>query len=235
MGVWCEHEAATSDDSERVCTKCGMVLGNESEGEQAPSNSRANLFELKEVGSRDALPRMDFAASRGSGDIRRYFGGGLNGTRPLSEFSNMCEKLSLPLPLQEHAWRLYSRAAPANSRRRSAERACWAVHDTCRVCGIPKSDTEIKSAAMFAYGRCRLPDMFTMSYRHMDVPGAGRPGSDTYFFNLNLRRMVSNIRMTGADFAARKSQAWEMYRSVYTEGSAQTRARRAISAAFGVG
>lgn len=32
------------------------------------------------------------AASRNSGDIKRYFGNSIANTHPLSEFSNMCEK-----------------------------------------------------------------------------------------------------------------------------------------------
>lgn len=234
MRIWCNHTVAITDEMEHVCTKCGMVLDSTDEKAEPSSQSKANLYELREVGSRDTLPSMGFAASRNSGDVKRYFGGNLAKTRPLSEFSNMCEKLSLPLSVQEHAWRLYARAAMNGSCKSGAEHACWAVHTTCRVSGIPKSDTEIKSAAMLAYGRRRLPDMFTIAYRHMDVPGAGGSGSDTYFFNLNLRRMVSNLKMTDAEFASRKTQAWEMYNGVYTEGSCHVRARRAISAAFGV-
>jgi hypothetical protein len=234
MKIWCNHDYVVADDSEIGCRKCGVVMDDMDEKTQAPSQSKANLYELREVGSKDALPNMGFAASRNSGDIKRYFGSSMAKTHPLSEFSNMCEKLSLPLYIQENAWRLYTKAATKGSGHGKAEHACWAVHSTCRTYGIPKSDTEIKSAAMTAYGRQRLPDMFTISYHHMDVPGANGEGSDVYFFNLNLRKMVSNIQMTDAEFASRKSQAWELYQGVYTEGSGHTRARRAISAAFGV-
>lgn len=234
MRIWCSHKPTITDGGETVCAGCGVVLSQADHITQGVSGeSRANLYELREVGSRDAAPPGHSGAGRG-GDLRRYFRGGLSADMALSRFSNMCEKLRLPMGAQENAWRLYSRAAGGGSMREAAEHACWAIHNTCRSYGIPIPDTEIKSAAMSAYGRGRLPDMLTMSYRHMGVPGAATEGSDSYYFNLNLRRLAAGVRLTEAEFAEMKAQAWEMYRHVFVEGSADSRARRAVSAAFGV-
>lgn len=233
--VWCRHERTVTDDGERVCVVCGVVTGTE---QCAPpgvaGESRANLYEAVEVGSREAAPAMSFAMDRGSGDIRRYFRGRLVPGRQLSDFSNMCEKVSLPMAVQEYAWTLYRRAAREGAGRGAAERACWAVRGACRSHGVPRSDAEIRGAAMAAYGRRRLPEMFTILYRHMGVPGGGGRGSELYHFNLVLRRMVCDLEMTEAEFAARKAQAWEMFAGTFTEGGAGCRARRAVSAAFGV-
>ena len=234
MRVWCTHTPVITDGGEAVCAKCGMVVGGGEDNGSLAGESRANLYELREVGSRDAAPSVSFGAHRDGGHVRRYFRGSLNAGEALSRFSNMCEKLRLPMGAQENAWRLYSKAAESGSMRAAAEHACWAVHNTCRSYGIPIPDTEIKAAAMSAYGRGRLPDMLTMAYRHMDVPGAATEGADSYYFNLNLRRLAAGLRLTEAQFAEMKAQAWELYRSVFVEGSADSRARRAVSAAFGV-
>ncbi len=235
MRVWCRHETTVADGGESVCVKCGVVAdADDGPGAAGPGESKANLYELRAVGSQNVAPRVQFGMSRDGGDIRRYFKGSLQAAKGLSRFSNMCEKLRLPMGAQENAWRLYVRAAGKGTMREAAEHACWAIHNTCRSYGIPVPDTEIKAAAMAAYGRGRLPDMFTMSYRHMDVPGAAAEGSDSYYFNLSLRRLAAGIRLTDAQFAEMKAQAWEMYQNVFVEGSADSRARRAVSAAFGV-
>lgn len=235
MKVWCSHPETVSDGGEVVCTRCGVVAGREWAGmETGSSESRANLYEVVEVGSRDATPAMSFAAERGSGDIRRYFRGRIIPDRELSRLSNMCEKLALPMPVQEHAWTLFRRAAREGSVGGAAEHACWAVHSSCRVHGVPRSEAEITGAAVAAYGRRRLPAMFTILYRHMEVPGGGGPGSDLYHFNLALRGIIAGMEAADAEFGARKAEAWRMYRGTFTEGSAAHRARRAVSAAFGV-
>lgn len=234
--VWCRHERTVTDGGESVCVACGVVTGTErwAGTEGMAGESRANLYEAVEVGSREAAPAMSFAMERGSGDIRRYFRGRMVPGRELSDFSNMCEKVSLPMAVQEYAWVLYRRAARAGAGRGTAERACWAVRTACRTHGVPRSDTEVMAAAMAAYGRRRLPEMFTILYRHMEVPGGDGGGSETYHFNLCMRRMVCGVEMTEAEFAARKAEAWEMFTSTFTEGDAGCRARRAISAAFGL-
>ena len=69
MKIWCNHDCVVADNSEMVCRKCGVVVDDMDEKTQAPSQSKANLYELREVGSKDALPNMGFAASRNSGNI----------------------------------------------------------------------------------------------------------------------------------------------------------------------
>ena len=234
MQIWCTHTTMTTQEGETVCTRCGMVMDVCVHDTEDTGESHANLYELRQVGSRNATPAVQFGMSRDGGDIRRYFRGSLNAGVSLSRFSNMCEKLCLPMSAQENAWRLYRRATEGGSMREAAEHACWAVHNTCRSYGLPICDREIKAAAMSAYSREKLPDMFTISYRHMDVPGGAKEGTDLYYFNLNLRRLAANVRLTEDEFAEMKAQAWEMYGSVFVEGSADSRARRAISAAFGV-
>lgn len=111
MKIWCNHNYVVADNSEIVCRKCGIVMDDMGEKTQAPSQSKANLYELREVGSKGALPNMGFAAYRNSGDVKRYFGSSMAKTHPLSGFSKMCKRLSLPLYMQENAWRLYTKAA----------------------------------------------------------------------------------------------------------------------------
>lgn len=232
MVQWCAHVNMIHDNGEIVCTKCGVVMDRTVEAEMMPDNSRANLYELKEVGSRNALPDMQFGQSRSSLDVRRYFRG-RNVRRTLSDFSNFCEKLALPISAQQRAWRLYCRAQTSGSRQGAAEHACWAVHNTCRAMGIPKSDVEIIGVAKVVYGRAGLPDMFTIAYRHMDVPGAAISGTDAYYFNLNLRKIVAGLSLTKTEFVACKNEAWKLFLNVFVEGSPDYRARRAISTAFG--
>ena len=234
MRIWCRHESMVTAGGETVCEKCGVVTGSGDSPDASGGESRTNLYERLEIGSRNAVPPAGLGVTRGAGDVRRYFKGSLQPGVELSRFSNMCEKLRLPAGAQENAWVLYTRAAEEGSMREAAEHACWAVHNTCRSYGIPIPDTEIKEAAMAVYGRGRLPDMFTISYRHMDVPGGAAEGSDSYYFNLALRRLAAGVCLTDGQFAKRKAQAWEMYHDVFVEGSADWRARRAVSAAFGV-
>ena len=87
MIQWCAHVNMIHDNGEVVCTRCGVVMDRTVEAEMTPDNSRANLYELKEVGSRNALPDMQFGQSRSSLDVRRYFRG-RNVRRTLSDFSN---------------------------------------------------------------------------------------------------------------------------------------------------
>ena len=232
MVQWCAHVNVIHDSGEIICTKCGVVVDRSVDAELTPDNSRANLYELKEVGSRNALPKMQFGQSRSTMDVRRYFRG-RNVRRALSDFSNLCEKLALPMSAQQNAWRLYCKAQNGGARQGAAERACWAVHNTCRAMGIPKSDIEIIGAAKIIYKRANLPDMFTMAYRHMDVPGASISGTDAYYFNLSLRKIAAGISLTDTEYAACKNEAWKLFMSVFVEGSPDYRARRAISTAFG--
>lgn len=228
----CAHINMIHDNGEVVCTKCGVVMEHSVEEDVPSDNSRANLYELKEVGSRNALPDIQFGQSRSSMDVRRYFRG-RHIRRALSDFSNFCEKLALPISAQQRAWKMYCRAQSCGSRHGAAEHACWAVHNTCRAMGIPKSDVEIISVAKTSYGRANLPDMFTIAYRHMDIPGAAISGTDAYYFNLNLRKIVAGLALTKTDFVICKNEAWKMFLKVFVEGSPDHRARQAISTAFG--
>ncbi len=54
MKIWCNHDYVVADNSEIVCRKCEAVIDDVDEKMQANSQSKANLYELREVGSKDA-------------------------------------------------------------------------------------------------------------------------------------------------------------------------------------
>ena len=60
-------------------------------------------------------------------------------------------------------------------------------------------------------------------------------GAKDYYFALNMRRMLKGRRFTREMFSAAKNDAWRMYTEVFTTGNPNTRARRSIAMAFGMG
>ena len=56
MRVWCAHQPTITDGGETVCSRCGVVVGGADHIQDMAGESRANLYELREVGSRDAAP-----------------------------------------------------------------------------------------------------------------------------------------------------------------------------------
>ncbi len=47
MKIWCNHDYLVVDNSEIVCRKCGAVMDDVDKKTQAPSQSKANLYELR--------------------------------------------------------------------------------------------------------------------------------------------------------------------------------------------
>ena len=65
--------------------------------------------------------------------------------------------------------------------------------------------------------------------------GASAGGRQDYYFALNLRRMLKGRRYTKDMFAGAKNDAWRLYHEVFKTGNPNTRARRSIAMAFGLG
>ena len=205
--AWCSHKPTTPHRAYPAsrgptCTSCGRSAP----GTRRPPATRGRA---------------------GAATCGRYFRGGPErGYGALALLEHVREAAPSHGGAGERLEGLYSRAAGGGSMREAAEHACWAIHNTCRSYGIPIPDTRDKVGGHVprtAGGGC--PTCSPCRTRHMGVPGAATEGSDSYYFNLNLRRLAAGVRLTEAEFAEMKAQAWEMYRHVFVEGSADSRAR----------
>jgi len=89
------------------------------------SESSPNLYESKALGSKNEIPEIESMTS-----LRRFFRE--QNAKMLSNFSNVCEKLQIPVPVRENAWTEFQRLN-RKVRRKAAEHACFALYNACRI------------------------------------------------------------------------------------------------------
>ena len=177
--------------------------------------SSPNLYESKALGSRNEIPEIEGAAS-----LRRFFRG--RNAVLLSNFSNVCEKLQIPVPVRETAWTEFQKMS-RKAHRRAAEHACFALYNACRIYGMPVSDAAIIEAVKMGFSRKKIPSMLSIIYGHMrDGSRIRRIDDRKYRFNLTMKDAPEmDIR--------KKRLAWQLFTDVYVEGSFERRAKAAIS------
>jgi len=182
------------------------------------SESSPNLYESKALGSKNEIPEIESMTS-----LRRFFRE--QNAKMLSNFSNVCEKLQIPVPVRENAWTEFQRLN-RKVRRKAAEHACFALYNACRISSIPISDDAIIEAVKMGFSRKKIPSMLSIIYGHMrDGTKIKRVDDKKYHFNLKIKDAPEmDIR--------RKRLAWRLFTDVYVEGSFDRRARIAISEAL---
>ncbi|MFN4337125.1 MAG: hypothetical protein ACK4FV_06055 [Candidatus Nitrosocaldus sp.] len=143
---FCRSSILHSIDNEVVCSRCGAVLGYSNDNTiQYKKGIEPNLYNTLHVGS-EVYP-VD-----GSGRSMRY----CNRNMYLSNFSNLCERLSLPNYIALECWMYYSKLLKS-VKMGAAELAMLVVYTVCKRCSLPRNEEEISDAIALVYSRRCLP------------------------------------------------------------------------------
>lgn len=233
----CGHEKIVATEHESICSICGIVLDDVSlETSVPPTNSKANLYELRSIGSREELPK-----TKECEPLRAYFHGSISDeksrkqARLLSKFSNTCDKLNLIESQREYAWQKFVKALPGKSARKIGETACWAIYESCKAHEIPLEIAEIAQAVKTNFRRKKLQNIISILYENIDSASDRAAHHDErYYFKLNLKKLVNGREVDPARIAEIEKRGWHLYNRVYTVGNCNMRARKAISRAMGM-
>lgn len=238
----CNHSTTATIDNDVVCSSCGVVIDEIDTQFHHLSNKKSesspNLYEVKSMGSKQEIPNTPQNKA-----LRNYYRGssgrrGIKDDRNLSSFSNVCEKLSLPLHVQTSALDQFNKACKEIPRK-TAEHACWSISDACKAHGIPRTDNDIISAVELAFGRKKLPSMMKISFSHSSVKDLrtlhGTRNDDVYYFNVNWKKITRGIklRLTESELNKKKAQAWNCFKTVFLTGTYDKRSKNAINMVLG--
>lgn len=173
----CNGGKFCSKDGEVCCTGCGAVMGRDYNPEQFQSESRLNLFQVLEVGTKKVGLECARHVHEPSSDI--------------SKISNACVKLDMPIYAAKDVHAIYQKITrqKCNERieyakklnefaelakaglvdeekffllKRTRPRCCtrahtaaYAVHLVCKKYGLPRSDVQILDAVWMNFGAKR--------------------------------------------------------------------------------
>ncbi len=235
--IACDHKKIVKVENDTICSKCGVITDKvEFLQNHVGKNSKANLYEILTIGSKEDLPNTNETNL-----LRHYFHGSTNDDKTkkcmqlLSKFSNTCNKLNMSDVAQIYAWNLFKKTAPKKSSRKIGETAYWAIYQSCKIHGIPITDKEIEQAIVTNFHRKGLQNLISIMYNYMDcAPDGAVKGDKNYYFRLNLKKMIKDRLQNRPHYTELEKMAWKMYNDIYTEGNYNTRARRAIAMAWGL-
>ena len=233
--IACPHTEKIHDGGEVICAKCGMVLNDfmNDDREMYTPISKTNLFDRKEIGSRNYIPD-----TKEGERIKKYLRSGIyDGERKksrdnLSRFSNVCEKLSLSQGLIDYSWTLFTRAIKTQPVRYTAESVCWAIFCACKKHAHPLSVAEIQNVVRMIWGRKEISHMTSILYDHMHLLDDESENDEEYYFKLNMRKMLQRKKFYPEDMAECKARAWFLFNNVFVNGNMSARTRRAIQVGF---
>lgn len=213
----CIHQAIFDAESgEYVCTKCGMVLGTILEDAPAHAEERRSLYHQMILGGE---PKD---AQRFRPRIRT------DNPRDLSEFSNLCDKLRLPGPVEGEAWDTYVRLRNPKCGTR-AGRALFSIFKACRHFGCGVSEKRIRDAIPPALGVRNVPTLAKTLFAFGDIIKIDAARGSAYYLNVEVASVQDGFTCM-KDFDKFRMLAKEYYRSL--PGNARSRAKKAVAKAL---
>jgi len=235
------HEStAVASNGERVCTKCGVVIDGPRDGASSDTvirNSKtANLYHLNVVGSGNRAPNLPASCGRSGRELRRrvHHDSMDRKDRNVSMFSNACDRISLPVTLQQAALSEFQRISDGGfTAKMAADRACYAIYVTCVSHGIATAQEEIISAVRASYNRKKMPTMTKIMFRYHAGSGLySSDAADRHLWGIALRRRLGGRTMSQMLFEKLNRRAFQLYREVYVYGSRKRRMTQAIDYVF---
>ncbi|HWP78818.1 MAG TPA: hypothetical protein VNL34_04120 [Candidatus Nitrosotenuis sp.] len=147
--ITCLHKNHTVTDSDEIlCSRCGVVL-DVCSVQEGGTESTLNLFQQIQVGGKTAK----IEASRRVHEQKFYS----------SSFSNACSKLGLPVYAALDAWTMFSRLEKRSDINANAAIAVFSLFTCCKRYAIPRTESDVKEAVMFAFSLKRTPTVLKAS------------------------------------------------------------------------
>lgn len=217
--ICCLHKnSAIVDSHEVLCRNCGVVLDSY-DAQDHHVESTLNLFHQIETGGKTA--RIEAARRVHEKKFRS------------SAFSNACMKLRFPTYAALDAWKIFSKLVRISDANANAAIAIFSLFTSCKRFAIPRTESQIREAVMFAFSMKRAPSVLkSLSFVHSllvsiteyeknKIISSQRQDSFEYYLNVQLNYIHKPV-----DRETLKDKARQLAKTF--SGNDEHRARMAV-------